>query len=139
MLGTGAGLWFLSRGTRSADAMGADNPARRLVLGAAVGGSAAYVGWLLGGDSAAATASREAIALEPARATKIPVPAGADLKVPGATPFLVPNDDFYRIDTAIIVPRVNADEWRLRVTGMVERRSSSTGTPCRTSRCARRS
>ncbi|HEX6054425.1 MAG TPA: molybdopterin-dependent oxidoreductase [Intrasporangium sp.] len=121
VLGTGAGLWFLSRGTRSADAMGADKPARRLVLGAAVGGSAAYVGWLLGGDSAAATASREAIALEPARATKIPVPAGADLKVPGATPFLVPNDDFYRIDTAIIVPRLNADEWRLRVTGMVER------------------
>ncbi|WP_353507713.1 molybdopterin-dependent oxidoreductase [Intrasporangium sp.] len=121
VLGTAAGLWFLSRGTRSAAATGADNPARRLLLGAAVGGSAAYVGWFLGGDSAAATASREAIAREPARATKIPVPAGADLKVPGATPFVVPNDDFYRIDTAIIVPRLNADEWSLRVTGMVER------------------
>lgn len=121
LLGTAVGLWFLSRGTRAVDAMGADNPARRLLLGAAVGGSAAYVGGLLGGGSAAATASREAIAREPARATRISVPAGADLRISGATPFIVPNDDFYRIDTAIVVPRVNADEWRLRVTGMVER------------------
>ena len=121
LLGTVVGLWFLRRGTRAVDDVGADNPARRLLLGAAAGGSAAYVGGLLWGGSAAATASREAIARAPARATKISVPAGADLRISGATPFIVPNDDFYRIDTAIVVPRLNADEWRLRVTGMVER------------------
>jgi DMSO/TMAO reductase YedYZ molybdopterin-dependent catalytic subunit len=47
------------------------------------------------------------------------VPAGADF--PGTTPFITSNRDFYRIDTALTVPRVTADEWRLRVHGLVER------------------
>jgi DMSO/TMAO reductase YedYZ molybdopterin-dependent catalytic subunit len=51
---------------------------------------------------------------------RVTVPAGADLKVPGLTPFIVPNGQFYRIDTAFVVPRVDADSWRLRVTGMVD-------------------
>ncbi|MDV3222387.1 molybdopterin-dependent oxidoreductase [Intrasporangium sp.] len=121
LVGVLVGLWFLRRGSSDASALGADNPARRVLLGAAVGGGAAYVGALLGGDSAAATASRDAIAREPARAARISIPAGADLKVPGVAPFIVPNDDFYRIDTAIVVPRLNAEEWRLKVTGLVER------------------
>jgi DMSO/TMAO reductase YedYZ molybdopterin-dependent catalytic subunit len=33
----------------------------------------------------------------------------------------VPNDDFYRIDTALVVPAVEPDEWRLRIHGMVDR------------------
>ncbi len=41
--------------------------------------------------------------------------------IAGLTPIVVPNDDFYRIDTALIVPRVNADTWKLTVKGMVER------------------
>ncbi|GAA6527244.1 molybdopterin-dependent oxidoreductase [Intrasporangium sp. DVR] len=121
VLGTVAGLWFLSRSSFGGAARGAANPARRLLLGAAVGGSAAYVGTWLGGDSVEATASREALAREPARATTLEVPAGSDLRVPGAAPFIVPNDDFYRIDTAIVVPRLTAEDWRLKVTGLVER------------------
>ena len=121
LVGTAVGLWFLGRGYREPAASDVGNPARRLVLGAVVGGSAAYVGGWLGGDSADATASREAIAREPARATPVAVPAGADLDVPGAAPFIVPNDDFYRIDTAIVVPRLTAEDWRLKVTGLVDR------------------
>ncbi len=121
VLATIAGMWLLHRGTRDAGGAGAANPARRLLLGAAVGGSAAYVGSWLGSGSAAATASREAIARAPALARRLAVPAGADLKVPGAVPFVVPNDEFYRIDTAIVVPRLDAAQWRLRVTGMVDR------------------
>lgn len=34
--------------------------------------------------------------------------------------FVVPNDDFYRIDTALVVPQVPKDSWRLRVHGMVD-------------------
>ncbi|MFD1214846.1 molybdopterin-dependent oxidoreductase, partial [Arthrobacter sp. GCM10027362] len=49
-----------------------------------------------------------------------PVPAGAALAVPGLAPLVTPNPDFYRIDTALIVPVVDVDRWRLRVTGMVE-------------------
>jgi DMSO/TMAO reductase YedYZ molybdopterin-dependent catalytic subunit len=40
--------------------------------------------------------------------------------VPGITPFLTPPDDFYRIDTALVVPQVSTENWRLRVHGMVE-------------------
>ncbi len=41
--------------------------------------------------------------------------------VTGLTPIVVPNDDFYRIDTALIVPRVDEQTWQLRVHGLVER------------------
>jgi DMSO/TMAO reductase YedYZ molybdopterin-dependent catalytic subunit len=37
------------------------------------------------------------------------------------TPFVVPNEDFYRIDTALVVPQVPKDSWSLRVHGMVDR------------------
>lgn len=46
-----------------------------------------------------------------------PVPAGAQLRVPGISPFLTPNRDFYRVDTALVVPRVDADTWRLTLHG----------------------
>jgi DMSO/TMAO reductase YedYZ molybdopterin-dependent catalytic subunit len=48
-----------------------------------------------------------------------PIPAGATLPVAGITPLVTPNPDFYRIDTALAVPVVNVDQWRLKVTGMV--------------------
>ena len=122
VLGTAAGLWFLSRApSPSAGVPGASNPGRRWLLGGAVGAVAAYVGGYLGGDSAAATVSRDALRSVPVKGTKLAIPAGADLKVPGLTPYIVPNADFYRIDTAIVVPRIDANEWSLRVTGMVDR------------------
>ncbi len=50
-----------------------------------------------------------------------PLPANASLQVAGITPLVVPNGEFYRIDTALIVPRVDVDSWQLRMTGMVNR------------------
>ena len=50
-----------------------------------------------------------------------PIPAGASLDVPDISTLVTPNERFYRIDTALIVPRPNLDTWRLRVTGMVDR------------------
>jgi DMSO/TMAO reductase YedYZ molybdopterin-dependent catalytic subunit len=50
-----------------------------------------------------------------------PPPAGAELAVDGITPLVVPNRDFYRIDTRLLVPRVDASTWHLTVDGMVER------------------
>lgn len=46
-----------------------------------------------------------------------PIPPGADV-VP-TTPFVTPNDDFYRIDTALSFPRVDVARWRLDIGGMV--------------------
>jgi len=50
-----------------------------------------------------------------------PPPTGGSLDVPGLSPLITPNRDFYRIDTALLVPRPNLADWRLRVSGMVER------------------
>jgi len=49
------------------------------------------------------------------------LPPGATVDIPGITPFVTPNRDFYRIDTALLVPRIDASTWRLRLHGMVDR------------------
>ncbi|MFG2977515.1 molybdopterin-dependent oxidoreductase [Streptomyces sp. NPDC048331] len=67
--------------------------------------------------SADATASRARFLLPRPTVPAPPVPAGADLRVPGLGPFLTPNQDFYRVDTALVVPRVDAETWRLRIHG----------------------
>jgi DMSO/TMAO reductase YedYZ molybdopterin-dependent catalytic subunit len=54
------------------------------------------------------------------------LPSGAELPVPGLTPLVVPNDQFYRIDTALIVPSVDLASWRLRIYGLVERETTLT-------------
>ncbi|PRZ05699.1 DMSO/TMAO reductase YedYZ molybdopterin-dependent catalytic subunit [Isoptericola sp. CG 20/1183] len=63
---------------------------------------------------------REAIRLPAPASPAPPVPPGADLEVPGAEPYISPNDNFYRIDTALRVPAVDPAEWSLRVTGLVD-------------------
>src|SRR5690606_40806146 len=50
-----------------------------------------------------------------------PVPAGATLDVPGIAPLITPNREFYRIDTALLVPSIDPANWSLKVTGMVDR------------------
>ncbi|HYN70707.1 MAG TPA: molybdopterin-dependent oxidoreductase [Candidatus Eisenbacteria bacterium] len=49
------------------------------------------------------------------------LPAGADLGLAGLTPIVVPNEQFYRIDTALIPPNVDVATWKLRVFGLVDR------------------
>ena len=71
--------------------------------------------------TAAVNAVREAIALPKPAIAEAAFPAGAALDVPGISPLLSANDTFYRIDTALQVPVVDAATWKLRVTGMVER------------------
>ncbi len=39
---------------------------------------------------------------------------------------MVPNDDFYRIDTALVSPRVSVEGWAVTVSGMVDREVSLT-------------
>ncbi|MCG8925728.1 molybdopterin-dependent oxidoreductase [Lentzea sp. CC55] len=49
------------------------------------------------------------------------IPVGADFVRDGTPSFITSSEDFYRIDTALSVPRIRAEEWALRVHGMVER------------------
>lgn len=50
-----------------------------------------------------------------------PIPGGADFVRAGTPSFITRNRDFYRVDTALSVPAVDADAWRLRIHGMVNR------------------
>ena len=72
---------------------------------------------LSSGIEAIRTALRLPAAADPAP----PIPAGADLDVPGITPYVTPNETFYRIDTALLVPNIDPATWTLRIHGMVER------------------
>ena len=40
--------------------------------------------------------------------------------IDGISPFVTPVDEFYRIDTAIVVPQVSKDSWSLKISGMVD-------------------
>jgi DMSO/TMAO reductase YedYZ molybdopterin-dependent catalytic subunit len=45
---------------------------------------------------------------------------GLESSVDDVTPLITPNDDFYRIDTALIVPQVDPADWSLSIKGMVD-------------------
>ena len=98
---------------------------RRFLLGSATLGAGAVVaglgGRVLAGHRYAAVASRTTVRIPPPSSPAPPIPAGADLRVPGLSPFVTPNDVFYRIDTALFVPSVPASTWKLRIHGMVDR------------------
>jgi DMSO/TMAO reductase YedYZ molybdopterin-dependent catalytic subunit len=97
---------------------------RRFMIAVAASGAAVAAGGVVtrafGG--AAAVDSRRSIAstipmpADPAG----PVPQGVQIELDGITEYLTPNADFYRIDTALTVPDVPADTWKLRIHGMVD-------------------
>ncbi|MEU1762483.1 sulfite oxidase [Micromonospora sp. NPDC005257] len=95
---------------------------RRFLRGAGLlTGAAAVAGlgghWLAGRRGV--SAAREAVTL-PAPAAPAPrVPAGADLSLSKLAPYVTPNREFYRIDTALVVPQVDPATWRLRIHGRV--------------------
>ncbi|WP_340294678.1 molybdopterin-dependent oxidoreductase, partial [Aquipuribacter hungaricus] len=79
----------------------------------------AALGRVVGTTADDAAASRAGLGLPPAGNTVPAVPAGAEV-VEGAT-FRTANADFYRVDTALTVPREAADTWVVRVHGLVDR------------------
>ncbi|MCP3819720.1 molybdopterin-dependent oxidoreductase [Streptomyces sp. A3M-1-3] len=64
-----------------------------------------------------ALASRAAVTLPGPASPAAAVPRGAALRIPGISPFVTPNRTFYRVDTALVVPKVDAMRWRLRIHG----------------------
>ncbi len=91
------------------------------ILVAALGAVGTVAGRALAGASQAITEARDRVLLPAPSRPAAPVPAGADLRIPDLTPYVTPNDAFYRIDTALQVPRIDPANWSLRVYGMVER------------------
>ncbi|MTV25739.1 molybdopterin-dependent oxidoreductase [Nitriliruptoraceae bacterium ZYF776] len=106
------------------DALGALSRRRFLELATVVGLGAAATAtagrFLVAGFDV--DAARRALALpEPVQRRNLPIPADAHPGVEGLSPFLTPNDDFYRIDINLTLPRIDPDTHVLRVHGMVDR------------------
>lgn len=85
-------------------------------VGIAFGGVIARV---FGG--AAAADSRAKVVLPTPAVPATPLAAGTQIELKGITPFITPNRDFYRIDTALRIPDVPAEGWNLRIHGLVDR------------------
>jgi DMSO/TMAO reductase YedYZ molybdopterin-dependent catalytic subunit len=130
----GVGVWILGRFLGPVGAAGRGMPdwSRRSFLiragGIGVGAIAAGVvgrGLLERQRSAPAGAGATA---PPASETVPPLAPDADLSasVAGLTPIVMPNDRFYRIDTALLTPIVDTASWSLRIHGLVDRETTLT-------------
>ena len=64
---------------------------------------------------------REAFKLPKIASPAPPIPAGVQPAGDGLPSYITSNADFYRIDTALSVPQLARDEWKLRIHGMVDR------------------
>ena len=88
-------------------------------------------------SSEGAESARRAVTI-PRPASVQTVPASQPFTVPGLSPYVTPNDDFYRIDTALELRRRSiVDSWRLACREWSTSRSRSATTSC--SRLPRRS
>ncbi len=97
---------------------------RTIMQGAAVLAGVVAVGAALqqrGKRSAAVAKERLAVLLPVAKKVLPPQPDDPAVKTPGLTPLYTPNDGFYRIDTAIQIPQVDAGSWKLRIEGYVDK------------------
>lgn len=87
---------------------------------ATIAAVSAGAGRVLGGIRNTAGDFRRSLALPRPAITAPPLPDGVNAPIEGTVPFVTPNDRFYRIDTALTVPQIDAQSWELRVHGMVE-------------------
>ncbi|MEO3809732.1 molybdopterin-dependent oxidoreductase [Sphaerisporangium sp. B11E5] len=65
--------------------------------------------------------ARAGVALPKAAKPLPALPEGVDLRIKDLSPFTTPNKDFYRVDTALVIPQVDPRTWTLKIHGMVDR------------------
>ncbi|WP_088288610.1 molybdopterin-dependent oxidoreductase [Kineosporia sp. A_224] len=122
--GTLHGLLALPGRGRGANGRGpaqAAGPGRRSVV---VATAAAALGAAAAGSAVLVRRTRTPAPLAvdlPATTSGTAVAPSEPLAVPGLSPYVTPVDRFYRIDTALLVPRPDVRQWRLTVDGAVER------------------
>ncbi|MEO7235849.1 MAG: molybdopterin-dependent oxidoreductase [Lapillicoccus sp.] len=125
LLGTAAGLDTLVRLRRDSTELtdsGLWSPlTRRRVLAGGGAALAAIIGSRISGGGSAARESRAEAVIPAPAVTSAPSVTGTSVNVPGVAPFVVANDDFYRIDTALVVPQLDTASWSLRVWGEVDK------------------
>jgi DMSO/TMAO reductase YedYZ molybdopterin-dependent catalytic subunit len=98
-------------------------PTRRSFLQLA---GALSAGAVLAGGTGRVLAQRRAAVEAARRRLRLPIrtpttPPGAEVGVDGVAPWITSQERFYRIDTALAVPEVLPQDWKLRIHGMVDR------------------
>jgi DMSO/TMAO reductase YedYZ molybdopterin-dependent catalytic subunit len=114
----------LRRELRAEDAVEGPASSRRgFLVGAAVmagfAGALGVIGRIVGGGRRKVEETRRLLRLE--KVTEPKLPGGVRVGVDGAAPWMTPVEDFYLIDTAIVRPAIEPQEWTLRIHGMVDR------------------
>ena len=72
------------------------------------------------------SSQRDDVVLPPPRMTAKTPSQLTTTSLSDMPPIVTPLTDFYRIDTAVAIPRINTDDWKLRITGLVDRAHSIT-------------
>jgi DMSO/TMAO reductase YedYZ molybdopterin-dependent catalytic subunit len=128
VVGTVSGIIVLRILTGKASAQrddSAPNRSRRLSLTAfallLVGAVAGVVGVVMSRRLHSVAGERNAAMLPPAMKAAPPVPSQVQPRDVALPSFITTNRDFYRIDTALLVPQLSRKDWRLRIHGMVDR------------------
>ncbi|WP_035764806.1 molybdopterin-dependent oxidoreductase [Arthrobacter sp. H20] len=135
VIGTAVGLLalrYLIRSLHASHDAGAQETARETTgtsrrtffvaagITAIVAGAAAAGGRAIAGARNTVNMAREALTFPTPASAAPAVPSGVEVDVEGVVPWVTPNPDFYRIDTALSVPQIDLESWELRVHGMVE-------------------
>ena len=97
---------------------------RQFVLGAGAVGVGSLVTGALGQALSAPLTTAIPTALPPVPQPLGALPEGVETTVRGVSALRTPTSEFYRIDTALVIPRVSRTDWRLTVDGMVDREVS---------------
>ena len=136
----GAGLWVLSwlldgsamRVTTGKHAVPMPDWSRRsfMIRAGSIGIGAVAAGYLGRSllDRQRIAPVGDGPAVPPASVTVPPLDVTQDLSttIPSLTPIVMPNDRFYRIDTALLTPVVATAGWTLKIHGLVDRPTTLT-------------
>ena len=119
----GITVWSRPEPAEAGDLDPADPGRRRLMVGLAGAVTVSAITIWIGRSMirGRAEAQRSALGLPTPVERQADPSAANDLALDGLTPIVVPNEDFYRIDTALVVPAVDPEEWTLTIKGMVAR------------------
>ncbi|NHN55101.1 molybdopterin-dependent oxidoreductase [Calidifontibacter sp. DB0510] len=109
----------VSRVRRRGGGAGTAAPSRRAFVAAAGAASVVGAGGALAGVRLSSAEDTSGLALPRARQPAPGIPAGLEAQVRDLTPLRTPNAKFYRVDTALTVPSLDRDRWRLRIDGDV--------------------
>ncbi len=113
-----------SAGAESTEERATGGSSRRFVL---VAGGVAALAAAMGGAGQWLVGLRtrpEDVAIPAATDPAGAFPTGIEGRVRGVSALRTPNDDFYRVDTALVIPSVSVDSWKLTIDGDVDKELS---------------